>query len=283
MRPSERLSVGFLLLLAALAVVARPPGALELAAAFAALAAIVVLAARADPRDLPRSLARDFLPVAIVLGVFLLLEPVILAVNPARWDATFATFDARHLGPLVVGWRGFLGRPHGLTDLAYAAYASYYLLPVGVAIAARARRPEAFEPTAFGILLCFYLSFAGYFLFPTLGPRVPPEAEASLGGGLLSDAVRAFLRVAERTRVDAFPSGHTAVALVSAAAGARLFPRAAAPLVAWAAAIVFSTVYIQVHYAVDVLAGAVLAAATLAIAPGAARVLGRRAPAAPAP
>ena len=84
------------------------------------------------------------------------------------------------------------------------------------------------------------------------------------------------LTPAERTRLDAFPSGHTAIALVSAAVGARHAPRYGPALLAWAAAVVFSTVYIHVHYVVDVVAGAALAAAIVAGAPTLERVLERR-------
>jgi membrane-associated phospholipid phosphatase len=90
--------------------------------------------------------------------------------------------------------------------------------------------------------------------------------------------VRAFLHAAEATRLDAFPSGHTAASLVTAAMAARAFPRATPLLLAWAGAIVFATVYIHVHYAVDILAGALLAAATLAVAPAASRALARVGP-----
>ena len=150
---------------------------------------------------------------------------------------------------------------------------SYYALPILVAVLARRRGPAAYEAAAVPILLAFYLSYAGYLAFPTSGPRVPAADEARLiGGGAISAAVRAFLRFAESTKLDAFPSGHTAVALVSAAAGARLAPRLGPALFAWAAAIVFSTVYVHVHYAVDVVAGVALAALALL----AARALTRR-------
>jgi membrane-associated phospholipid phosphatase len=283
MRPSERLSAAFLLALAAAAAASRPPGAALLVAAFLGLAAAVALLSRAGDRGAVWSLARDLSPVPIVVAVFMLLQPVIEAVNPIRWDDFFAAFDARHLPRLVRAWRGLFGRPAALTDAVYLAYVSYYLLPVVVAVAVRARAREAYERTAFAIVLCFYLSFLGYFLFPTSGPRLARESEGSiLGGGAVSDGVRAFLHAAEATRLDAFPSGHTAVSLVAAAMGSRAFPRATPALLAWAAAIVFATVYIHVHYAVDILAGALLAAATLAVAPAASRALariGRRPPA----
>ncbi|HSN92098.1 MAG TPA: phosphatase PAP2 family protein [Anaeromyxobacteraceae bacterium] len=276
MRPSERLSAAFLLALAAAAAASRPPGAALLAAAFLTLAAAVTLLSRAGDRGPAWSFARDLFPVPVVVAIFMLLQPVIEGVNPARWDATFAAFDARYLPGLVQTWRNLFGRPAPLTDAAYLAYVSYYLLPVVVAVAVRSRAREAYERTVFAIVLSFYLSFAGYFLFPTSGPRLPRELEAeTLGGGPISAGVRAFLHAAEATRLDAFPSGHTAASLVAAATASRAFPRATPLFLAWAAAIVFATVYIHVHYAVDILAGALLAGATLAAAPAASRAIAR--------
>jgi membrane-associated phospholipid phosphatase len=257
MRPSERLTASFLVALAALAWAGTPRNPLALAV-FLALAAATVLLARAQAG--PLRAVRDYFPVAVVTAVFLVLEPVIAGVNPRRWDAFFAAWDARWLGVLVPTWQGAFGRASPVVDAVYLAYVSYYAIPIAVAVVARRRGPEAFERTAFVILLAFYASYVGYFLFPTSGPRVPPADEARLlGGGVISDLAREFLRGAEKTRLDAFPSGHTAVTLVCATAGARLAPRAAAAFAAWALAIVFSTVYIHVHYAVDVLAGALLA------------------------
>jgi membrane-associated phospholipid phosphatase len=82
-----------------------------------------------------------------------------------------------------------------------------------------------------------------------------------LGGGAVSEAVRAFVAAGEMNMLDAFPSGHTALGLVSAWLGWRMLPRARAVLVAAAAGIVFATVYLSYHYVVDVIAGAGLAVA----------------------
>jgi membrane-associated phospholipid phosphatase len=265
MRPSERLTASFLVGLSALAALGTPRNGLALAALLA-LAAATVLLARAEAGF--RRALRDYFPVAVVLTTFLVLEPVIAGVNPRRWDAFFAAFDDRWLRPLVLSWRGLLRRAAPFVDAVYLAYVSYYTLPIAAAVVARRRGPDAFERAVFAVLLCFYASFAGYFLFPTSGPRLPAAEEARLlGGGAVSELVRAFLRTAEKTTLDAFPSGHTAIAIVSAAVAARVAPRAAPVLVTWALAVVFSTVYIHVHYVVDVLAGAALAVAVLAAAP----------------
>ncbi len=279
MRPSERLTSAVLLALAfAAAAGARRP---DLALLYLGLgAATFVLAGRSGSRA--GALLRFLAPVGVVVLVYLSLEPVIAGVNPRRWDAFFSAFDDRWLPGIVPAWRGALGRPGVLTDASYAVYLSYYLLPVAAGALARLRSEAEGERAVFAILLCFWASYAGYFLFPTEGPRLPVAEEAGLGGGAVSEAARTFLRHAGRTRVDAFPSGHTSVSLVAAALGLRAAPRAGWALLAWALAIVFTTVYVHVHYAVDVLAGVLLAGAVLLTARRLSALVGG-AGAAPAP
>jgi membrane-associated phospholipid phosphatase len=275
LRPSERLTALVLIGLLALALLARPEGWILRAAAFTGLLAAVLLLGRARWKG--SGVLRDFLPVAVVLAVFLLLQPLVVAVNPHRWDAALAAADRRWFGRLALAWHGAFGRPAALTDLVYLAYASFYLLPIAVGVLARARRgPEHFERVVFGILLGFYLSFLGYFLWPAEGPRVPEAlAAAQLGGGAVSQAVRAFLHSAETTTLDAFPSGHTALSVLPAMLATRPFPRLAPLLWTWAAAVVFATVYIGVHYVADVAAGLLLAGLAVALAPPLSRWLGR--------
>jgi membrane-associated phospholipid phosphatase len=263
MRPSELLTLAFLAALLALALAGTPP-ALPSAAACAFLAACTLAVSRRAPRG---SLLRDYFPAVTVILVFMILEPVILGVNPRRWDSYFAAVDDRWFAALVMTWRGAFGRPAALTDATYLAYASYYLVPIAAVTLGRARGTAAGEAATFPVLLTFWVSFAGYVLLPTSGPRLGPAEEAlQMGGGAVADGVRAFLHAAEKTHLDAFPSGHAAVSLVSAWAGARAAPRLRVPLLAWALAVVFSTVYIHVHYAVDVAAGAALAVAAAASA-----------------
>lgn len=275
LRPSERLTGGVLAALLGLTVAVRPAGWPGLAGGFGALLLALAMVARLRPGR-TRSPIRDFLPVAAVLGIFMLLQPLVAGANARRWDAALAGIDTRWFGALAGRWRGAFGRPAAFTDLVYAAYASFYLLPLTVAVLARRRLgPVGYERLAFTLLLGFYLSFLGYFLWPAEGPRIPQALEATrLGGRALSIAVRAFLRRAELTTLDAFPSGHTALSLLAAALATRPFPKLAPLLWLWALAIVFATVYISVHYVVDVVAGALLAPLTLLLAAPLGRLLG---------
>jgi membrane-associated phospholipid phosphatase len=281
LRPSERLSGLALAALTGATLLLRPAGWLLPAVVFPGLFAGILLLVRNSPGTLAGGL-RDFSPAAVVLAVFLLLQPLLTAANPARWDTVLAGVDARWFGSLAAAWHGAFGRPSAFTDLVYLGYASFYFLPLAVAVLARTRLgPDRFEAVVFTLLLGFYLSFLGYFLWPAEGPRVPPALEATqLGGGAVSRAVRAFLHGAETTTLDAFPSGHTALSVVSAALASRPFPKLAPLLWIWALGIIFATVYIRAHYLVDLAAGLLLAGSTLALAPLLQRTLkhGKRAP-----
>ena len=279
LQPSERLTAGALACLLALTLAARPAGWGLRAGAFAImLLAILWLGSPRQPAWY--RWVRDFTPVAVVLAVFLLLNPLVATLNPRRWDAALVAVDQRQFRQLALHWQGVFGRPAAFTDLVYGAYASFYFLPLAVALLARLRLgAERFERVAFTLLLGFYLCFLGYFLWPAEGPRVPQALEAAqLGGGAVSEAIRAFLRGAETTTLDAFPSGHTTLSLLPAILATRSFPRLAPLFWAWALAIVFATVYISAHYVADVLAGLVLAGLTLVLAPPLARLLGPTGP-----
>jgi membrane-associated phospholipid phosphatase len=207
--------------------------------------------------------AHAFLPLPIVVTIFNVAGPLIGEFNPMRFDGTMAAFDASWLGPVVPAWRHLLGRPHWLTDGASLAYVSYYFIPFGMCIALWVQgRWKAFDDLAFALITTLLLTYVGYFLVPTTGPRVPQELELQvLGGGTFSARVRDFLRAAEVNQLDAFPSGHTALSLVYLGYGWRLFPswKVRVPLAVSVTGIIFATVYLSLHYAVDLLAGALLA------------------------
>lgn len=257
---ADRLLLLYLAALAALAA-AFHPQPLSWLAWIGALAAWIVGVARWRTRGRLGALIHDFSPVAGVIGAFSLSGPVIAAANPQRWDPTLAALDRQLFGELPAAWFGLLGRPDWLVDLSSLFYASFYLIPVAMGIALhRSGRRADFERLAFAVVTTFVLSYLGYLLTPAYGPRVPLALEAErLGGGALSAALRRFLHAVELNSLDAFPSGHTALALVFAALAWRLLPRWGPPVTVLAAGIVFSTVHLSLHYVIDLVAGALLA------------------------
>lgn len=273
----DRMVLAFLAFLAAVAL-ARYPRPLPILGGLGALALVLLGASSLRGRFAVARLVHDFYPLPAAIAIFNLAGPLIGAANPARWDATFAALDQRFLGALVAAWRSALGRPAWLTDLASLAYFTYYAVPLAMAVALhlKGRRAE-FDAALFGFVATLLVSYLGYFLFPTTGPRVPrAEEEEVLGGGAISAAVRSFVHFAEVNQLDAFPSGHTALSLVFLCYGWRLFPRWRAPLLAATVGIVFSTVYLSWHYAVDLVAGAIQALSMAALVPALRRFFGGR-------
>jgi len=158
-----------------------------------------------------------------------------------------------------------------LTALLQFAYISYYFMPIALATSLFIKgEKDKFETSVFAIILCFYLSYIGYILFPALGPRFALNhlQTADLQTGPATLWIRQSLDSFEHNKTDAFPSGHTAIALVSLYYAwknrERVIFRILVPLVS---ALIVSTVYLRYHYVTDVVAGILLAVLTIIISP----------------
>jgi hypothetical protein len=152
-------------------------------------------------------------------------------------------------------WFGLL--PAAAHRRRLIVYCTYYGIPVAMGIAYRADRLAEFEDG----IRCRDLPGSGcYLAAPRFGPRVPPDRPRPCRRwpGQRGAVVPPTF---EGNELDAFPSGHTALSLIFLACGWRLFPRWRAPLALLVAGILFSTVYLSLHYVVDVIAGALLACA----------------------
>ncbi|MFL5395798.1 MAG: phosphatase PAP2 family protein [Myxococcales bacterium] len=266
--PVDRLLVGFLTALAVVAAVFVPDPWASIAV-LAAMLGGILLSAWLRNRFPRLEVVHAFLPVPILAWLVNLVGPIVKHVNSARWDATLAAIDGRFLGPVALAWRDAAGRPDWLVDAASVAYASHYLVPLAIGSYLWVKgRSADFDRFAFSIGVAFVALYAMYFVAPATGPRVPDALAATeLGGGAATAALRAFLRVCERTDLDAFPSGHTAIPLVVLAQCWTLLPRIRAPLAAIVLATVFSTVYLSFHYVTDVVGGISLAAIVVTALP----------------
>jgi membrane-associated phospholipid phosphatase len=266
--PIDRLLLGFLTSLAAVAAV-FVPDPWSIVGMLGAMLGSILLTARLG-RAVPRlEILHAFLPVPILAWLVNVVGPIVKHANSTRWDATLAGIDGRFLAPVAVAWKAAAGRPDWLVDAASLAYASHYLVPVAIgAFLWLKRRRADFDRFVFSIAGAFVVLYAMYFLAPASGPRVPEAlVQAEVGGGTVAAALRTFLRVCERTDLDAFPSGHTAITLVVLAESWTLLPRIRVPLTILAVAVVFSTVYLSFHYVTDVLGGMTLAAILVAALP----------------
>jgi membrane-associated phospholipid phosphatase len=271
--PTDRIALAYAIALGALAALggARPPA---LVAAIAGFAAAVIAIARLASISRTCRVIHDFAIVAFVPALYGFTGPVVEAVNRARWDVRLAALDRAWFGALPAAWIGLFGRPDWLTEAASILYASYYAIPIAIAVALyRGGRRDEFHSFVFTVAATFLASYLGYFLAPAAGPRVPAGHVAALGGEAMGVWLRIFLEFFEWNRLDAFPSGHTALSLVYLVLGWRLLPSWRLPLAAVTVGIVFSTVYLSLHYVVDLVAGALVATAMLVVVPALYRYL----------
>ncbi len=206
-------------------------------------------------------------PVVCILVIFDSLELLVHNINPNDIDPLLIRLDYLIFKGYPTVMLEAIHNPV-LTDILQLSYTSYYFLPLVLGVLLKLRKREAeFDRTVFLILFCFYLSYVGYMLFPALGPRYTMNHLQSfeLNGLLIAEPVQELLNSIEGIKRDAFPSGHTAVALVVLGLAHRyhrVFFITALPVVTL---LIFSTVYCRYHYVVDVIGGIILAAITFFI------------------
>lgn len=206
-------------------------------------------------------------PVIAVFVIFDSLEGIVHNINPRDIDYILIRLDYfifnTYPGLIIERIENPL-----LTEILQLAYTSYYFLPIafGVLLKIKGDR-EGFDRTLFLILFCFYLSYIGYIMFPALGPRYTMNHLYSedLKGIFLFEHIQRILNHLEGVKRDAFPSGHTAIALTVLVLAYRYhkgFFYVTLPIVIL---LIFSTVYCRYHYAVDVIGGIMLSALTFII------------------
>jgi len=214
------------------------------------------------------SLTRDIIfPVVGVLMIFDSLGLIVHSINPQDIDYLLIRADYMIFGCYpTVFLEKFIYPP--LTDLLQLAYSTYYFLPVALGVVLKMRgRDKDFEKTLFFLLLCFYISYVGYLLFPALGPRYAMEhlQSVEVGGFLVSKPIQQTLNLLEGVKRDAFPSGHTGIALTVLYLSFRYERSVFRALLVPVILLIIATVYCRYHYVVDVMGGVLLFIVTIGV------------------
>lgn len=230
----------------------------------AAVLAMTALARRADRLPAPLVFLADFYPALLLPLLFNTLEPLIQALRGGPRDDLLIAADRAIFGVDVTVWMQSLVHPR-LNDVFYLFYATYYFIALTPGVVLWVRDRAIARRFIFTLMVVYYVSYAGYFTIPALGPRFAQATEysVSLTTSPLSRAIAETINALEKTKLDVFPSGHTmisvAVLLVAWKRARDLFWY----LLPVATGLVISTVYCRYHYAVDVIAGTILAFLTV--------------------
>jgi|Deesub1362B_J571_1020462.scaffolds.fasta_scaffold00010_142 membrane-associated phospholipid phosphatase len=212
------------------------------------------------------STIRDFIfPITSVFVIFDSLTELIPAVNPRDIDQVLIKLDYLLFGTHPVLYFERFNSPL-LADIFQLSYCTYYFMPVALGILLKIhKKEEAFQKGLFLILLCFYLSYIGYLLFPALGPRyaIPHLYQTELKGYIFYEKINYVLNALEGIKRDAFPSGHTGVTLVVLHLAFKYEKKLFYFLLPLTILMLISTVYCRYHYVVDLIGGVGLYFVTL--------------------
>jgi hypothetical protein len=211
---------------------------------------------------------RELLPIPVVPFVYLNLGRLIPLVNGNVYDPQLEALDRRLLGAETQAALYALPLPAWLADLLTLAYSTFFFLPIVVLVALARRRDPLTGRVVSAIILTFLVSYAGYFVVPAYGPRVTVAQEryATLPAGVVGAPIRHHLDHWEKTKTDAFPSGHTMVTLAVLLFARRRVRGLYNAILPVGALLIAATVLLTYHWVVDVLAAPPLLAAALALA-----------------
>ncbi|MBI4822639.1 MAG: phosphatase PAP2 family protein [Nitrospirae bacterium] len=217
-------------------------------------------------KDKVPNLVHDIIfPLIVVITVFDSLGGLVHYVNPVDIDPILIRLDYLLFGGHPTLMLESITHPL-LTELLQVSYSTYYFIPLSLGIALKIKGMEdEFQRFLFLIIFCFFLSYVGYILMPALGPRFTIKHEVPLSGLFLATPIQELLNRLEGIKRDAFPSGHTAVALLVVFLSRRYVRGLFYVLMPITALLLFSTVYMRYHYVVDVIAGVGLTVVTVVI------------------
>jgi membrane-associated phospholipid phosphatase len=205
----------------------------------------------------------EFYPLLLTIGLYTHVG-LVNAARGVSHDALVQRFEQALFGlqPSLAWIRAF---PSPVwSSLMHAAYLSYYaILAAAPLVPWLLGRYAAARATLLLTMVAFYACYAISLAFPVAGPRY---AFAPAGNAATAVPLAVFTRrLLEGGSAwgTAFPSSHVAAALVSAVCAFRFVRPLGVALVPLALLLTAATVYGQLHYAVDAIAGAALATAVL--------------------
>lgn len=180
------------------------------------------------------------------------------------WDHKLQALDELIFGDTRGFFNSIAWAP--AADLMTIGYWSYF--PLSIVLGAAIYRPPdlgKFRYAVTVLLIGWFLSYLGYYVIPAVGPHltVDPMRSPELAGVLWAGWFHWLLVTIEGTIPDAFPSGHSLIAMLVLVLSWKLHRRVFWWLCPFASTLVLATMYLRYHYVVDVLAAVLLVPVSL--------------------
>lgn len=283
LRPEEVIALAFLLPTTYLTVVAnvyahregvlgdRHPGGLARLGIVIVLLGLMALLWKRWPRAAAVQTLREVLPFVACILIYTNLHDTIGFVNRHDVHHYLDALDRELFGVQPAVWAERFITPLR-TEVMQFLYMNFFWIAPSTGLMLLARRRWAdFRATTFAVLLCFYMGYLLYVLFPAAPPRLVLvyDFTRNLSGNpsvFSTLSARAFELVPVDSRA-AFPSLHAAVSLIALVHAWRYLRAWFYVLLPFVLGLWVSTIYLRHHYAVDLLAGWALAPAALVLAP----------------
>jgi membrane-associated phospholipid phosphatase len=195
------------------------------------------------------------------------LHYLVHTVHPVDYDMLLIQLDRMLFGTDPTIWMERFTNPY-LTEFLQYIYATFYFLPIGLGIVlVKKQRENDLNFVFFQIVFGFYLSYLGYFILPAIGPRFTLDHLQSfpLTGVWLAQDIQHLLNTLENSQRDAFPSGHTAMTLLTLFYAYKYHRPYFYFMLPVTGLMLLATVYLRYHYVVDVLGGIILFVFTILI------------------
>ena len=250
---------------------ARHPGGLARLGVVVALLVLLWSAHRFRPRSAWVHDLRDVLPFLTCILIYANLHDTISFVNPHDIHHFLIGLDQVLFGVQPCVWAQRFITP-GRTELMQFLYFNFFwITPSTSLLLLLGRRWAGFRATTLGVMVCFYLGYSLYVVFPAAPPRLVLvyEFKKSLQGypTLLSNLSAGAFELLPVDSRAAFPSLHAGASLAALIYAWRFARRWFLVLVPFSLGLWVSTVYLRHHYVVDLLAGWALAPAAVFCAP----------------
>ncbi len=245
-------------------------GVIRLFAAVAFLG-LLGLGLRLRPRSRAVKPLREVVPFVACILIYTNLHDTIGFVNPHDVHLRLVAIDDWLFGAQPCVWAERFITPARTEVMTFFYVNFFWIAPSTSLVLLALRRWREFRAATLGVIVCFYLGYLLYVVFPAAPPRLVllerftknlygyPQFFSSLQNQALS-----LLPVDSRA---AFPSLHAAVSLVALVYAWRHVRPWFWALLPFAVGLWISTVYLRHHYVIDLLAGWALSPLAVLLAP----------------
>ncbi len=212
---------------------------------------------------------REVMPFLFCVAIYTNLHDTIHFVNPHDIHDVLIRIDGWMFGVQPCVWAQQFYHPI-LTDYFSISYMNYFLISVIVVLYLLLKsRRAAMRQALIGTILCFYVGYFLYILFPAAPPRLAlaDQFVRDFSGGWITQAQHRIIDINPSSSRAAFPSLHCAITLISLIYAWRFSKPLFRLLLIPGISLVIATVYLRHHYVIDILAGFGLAVAVHQLAP----------------